>query len=150
MCIVTNNAMNNAMNNVTKTNAGRLALGSLPLAAAVVVGLALPAGTPAAFADSGFRCGNRIVDTGDHMYAVQQKCGEPDATSQRTEKRIVKQRVRHFSPEGFAQDLTEEREVEILIDEWMYDLGDRKFVRYVEFENNRVVEILIGARGSRR
>jgi len=99
-------------------------------------------------ADSGFRCGTRLVGLGDHVYDVRSKCGDPDLVTQKIEKRRVKHRVRRWSPKGFAQDLTEEREIEVLIDEWVYDLGETRFIRYVWFEDNRVVAIIAGERGN--
>jgi hypothetical protein len=97
--------------------------------------------------DSGFRCGARIVSTGDHMAEVREKCGDPDQVTTRVAKRTQKHKVRRWSREGIAEEFTEEQEVEVLLDEWVYDLGDRRFVRYVGFENNRVVDIQTGTWG---
>jgi len=96
--------------------------------------------------DSGFRCGGRLIGLGDHAYDVKKKCGEPEAVTQKLEKRKVKNKVRRWT-NGVAQDLTEEREVEVTIDEWVYDFGPQRFVRYVSFEDNRVVNIRSGERG---
>lgn len=109
---------------------------------------ALVSGAGPLVADSGFRCGSRLVDQGDHMFEVRNKCGEPDAVTTRVAKRTVKQKVRRTFADGLSEDVTEEREVEVLLDEWVYDLGDRRFVRYVAFENDRVVDIVTGRRGS--
>jgi hypothetical protein len=102
--------------------------------------------TARADTDSGFRCGGRLIGLGDHAYDVQKKCGEPEAITQKLEKRKVKNKVRRWT-NGVAQDLTEEREVEVTIDEWVYDFGPHRFVRYVSFEDNRVVNIRSGERG---
>jgi hypothetical protein len=104
----------------------------------------------AAAADEGFRCeGGRLVSTGDHMHEVRNKCGDPDAADQRVEKRTRKERVRRWV-RGVAEEVTEEREVEVVLDEWVYDLGPRRFIRTVTFENGRVVHVETGGRGSRR
>ena len=119
---------------------------ALPMALAVplVVLAALPAR-----ADSGFRCGTRLVGLGDHVYDVRNRCGDPDLVTQKIEKRKVKHRVRRWSPAGMSEDLAEEREIEVLVDEWVYDLGESRFVRYVVFEDNRVVAVIAGERGTK-
>lgn len=113
----------------------------------VFLGLLVGAAGNAA-AESGFRCGTgRLVSLGDHLVDVQKKCGEPDYIGQRVEKRKRRERVRDESGQW---SVSEEREVEILFDEWIYDLGPRKFMRSILFENGRVVETGTGGYGKRR
>jgi hypothetical protein len=57
-------------------------------------------------------------------------------------------KVRRWTSPSEQEDVTEEREVEILVDEWTYDFGSDRFVRYVAFENARVVGVTTGAYGS--
>ncbi|HEY0712710.1 MAG TPA: DUF2845 domain-containing protein [Polyangia bacterium] len=117
-----------------------------PLALFVV----FTAGPPAAHADEGFRCGTgRVISRGDHMNEVRNKCGEPDSASQRTEKRKVKHTLIRWV-RGLAEEVTEEREIEVVLDEWLYDLGSRRFTRSVIFENNRVEAVTSGDYGTRR
>ncbi len=120
-------------------------VGCLVLGGGILLGSEAAA---AADSDSAFRCGARIVSTGDHMTDVRAKCGDPDLVTTRVDKRKVKHKVRRWSEQGIAEEFTEEREVEVLLDEWVYDLGERRFVRYVGFENNRVVDIRTGNWGS--
>jgi hypothetical protein len=117
----------------------------------LLLGLLLtPTGPAHAGEDEGFRCDTgRLVDRGDHMHEVRNKCGEPDAAGQRVERRTRKEKVRRWI-NGVAEEFTEEREVEVVLDEWVYDLGPRRFIRTVTFENGRVVLIESGERGSRR
>jgi hypothetical protein len=103
---------------------------------------------PAAAADDGFRCGKYLVGEGDHMLEVRKKCGEPDFVSQRTEKRKVKAKVLRWV-DGQLIEVGEEQTVEVLIDEWTYDLGPRRFVRFVDFENSRVARVTTGDYGTR-
>jgi hypothetical protein len=119
-----------------------------------VLGLAVPfvlAGAVrpgAARAEGGFRCpSGRLVSTGDHMVTVRKKCGEPDFVTQRTEKRKIKVKVRRWTELG-PEEISEEREIEVLVDEWTYDLGAERFVRFVSFENARVVSVTTGDYGS--
>lgn len=105
------------------------------------------AGAAKAQADEGFRCGTgRLVSVGDGMYDVRNRCGDPDAVSTRVEKRVVKYRVSRWI-HGVQEAVIEEREVEVPIEEWTYDLGPRSFVRYVLFENGAVVNVATGGYG---
>jgi hypothetical protein len=111
--------------------------------------LTAAAATPAR-ADGGFRCpSGRLIDAGDHMVDVRKKCGDPDEVIQRTEKRKVKVKVRTWISRTEQEEVTEEREVEVLIDEWTYDFGSDRFVRFVAFENARVVGVTTGGYGRR-
>lgn len=116
---------------------------------ALALGAAVGAVSSPALADSGFRCPTgRLVLTGDRLPEVQAKCGDPDYATQRTEKRTVQVRsVRWLN--GTAQEVIEEREIDILIDEWTYDMGPRRFTQSVTFENGRVAFTDTGNRGSR-
>jgi hypothetical protein len=103
----------------------------------------------AARADSGFRCpGGRLVSTGDHMQEVRKKCGEPDFVAQRSEKRKIKVKVRRWISPSEHEDVSEEREIEVLVDEWTYDFGSDRFIRYVAFEDARVVGVTTGDYGT--
>jgi hypothetical protein len=118
-----------------------------PFLIALIFTLAKPA--PGA-AEEGFRCGTgRLVGTGDHMIDVRNKCGDPDAAAQRVEKRTRKEKVRRWI-QGAAEEVTEEREIEVVLDEWIYDLGPRRFIRLVTFENGRVIFTATGDKGIKR
>jgi hypothetical protein len=111
-------------------------------ALAVVVLLGAPA-----HAD-GFRCpGGKLVRDGDHMLEVQNKCGQPDFVTQRLEKRKVKTKVRRWI-DDHEEEVSEEQVVEVTVDEWTYDLGPQKFIRYVDFENGRLVRVTTGPYGT--
>lgn len=98
-------------------------------------------------ADSGFRCANgRLISVGDRMNEVRTLCGDPDAISQRIERRRIKQQVTKWV-NNVAVSYVEEREVEVPIDEWTYDLGRNVFIRYVLFDAGRVVEVATGRYG---
>jgi hypothetical protein len=129
----------------------KLVLGPLVLGLVVTLGGAgKVAADPDSRIDTGFRCpGGRLVSTGDAMYEVRRRCGDPDAVIQRTEKRKIKVKVRRGNPAAEQEELTEEREIEVLVDEWTYDFGADRFIRYVAFENARVVGVTTGGYGSR-
>jgi hypothetical protein len=129
----------------------KLVLGPVVVALATLfAGGGIVPSAPEARTDAGFRCpGGRLVSTGDPMYEVREKCGEPDAVLQRTEKRKIKVRVRRGGPAD-REEITEEREIEVLVDEWTYDFGSDRFIRYVAFENARVVGVTTGWYGAAR
>ena len=118
---------------------------------AIATALALaPAGGAPARAEDGFRCATgRLVSLGDHLVDVRNKCGDPDYVGQRVEKRKRREKVRKNTG-AYSEEVMEEREVEILLDEWIYDLGPKKFMRTAVFENGRVVETGTGGYGSKR
>jgi len=123
-----------------------------PLLFGLIASVAGPGPAPlvtAALADGGFRCpGGRLVSTGDPMYEVRKKCGDPNAVSQRTEKRKIKVKVRRWLSPTEHEEISEEREVEVLVDEWTYDFGRDRFIRYVAFEDARVVGVTTGSYGT--
>jgi hypothetical protein len=111
---------------------------------AAVLGLA-----SVASADSGFRCGSgRLVSVGDRMDEVLERCGEPDAVIQRMEKRKVKHKVTRRVG-NVEESIVEEEEIEVPVDEWAYDMGRYVFIRYVVFENGKVINVETGKYGSK-
>ena len=52
--------------------------------------------------------------------------------------------VAHDGPLAISHDASGVR-----LDEWTYDLGPQRFVRYVYFENSRVVSTATGRRGTK-
>jgi hypothetical protein len=117
------------------------------LVAAPVALLAVVLAARPARAD-GLRCpSGRLVSEGDHMIEVRKKCGEPDFVTQRVDKRKIKVKVRRWIVDHEEEE-SEERTVEVLVDEWTYDLGPRRFIRFVDFENARVTRVTTGAYGT--
>jgi hypothetical protein len=120
----------------------RAVLRPLPFALAIAFALPLTGPVPAR-AEEGFRCASgRLVSVGDHLVDVRNKC-------QRVEKRKLREKVRRGGA-GYSDEVMEEREVEILLDEWIYDLGPKKFTRTALFENGRVVQTSTGDYGGKR
>jgi hypothetical protein len=112
----------------------------------LLVSLAMPI---AARADDGFRCpSGRLVDVGDGMADVADRCGEPDVAVHHTETRRIRHRVTQRVGD-LEESFTEEEEVEVPIDEWTYDLGPRSFTRTVIFENTRVRDVATGGYGKK-
>jgi hypothetical protein len=102
---------------------------------------------PPALAD-GMRCGQRLVSSGDSLYEVRSRCGEPDAAERRTEQRRVERRV-HVPCEGARRCVrTDSVTVDVVIDEWVYDLGRQRFIRYLTFEDGKLRVVTTGSYGN--
>jgi hypothetical protein len=103
--------------------------------------LALLAGSaqlPAASAQGGMRCGQKLVTYGDPQYRVRALCGEPEQIIQKVETRALLAGGRYTVVTG-QNFLYGQRIVQVLIEEWIYDFGPNKFVRRVRFEDGQLV-----------
>ena len=96
---------------------------------------------------SDFRCGSDIISPGDREFDVLRKCGNPDAVDVRQEVLIKRDLGAHLflpgeEPPGFlfAKEL-------VTVEEWEYNLGPRRFIRYLTFENSRLIKITTGDYG---
>jgi hypothetical protein len=97
---------------------------------------------------SDFRCGSKIVSTGDRKFDVLRKCGEPAYIEVREEVRIKRDFGSPFSPHEeesgrfplFVKKL-------VTVEEWEYNLGSGRFIRYLRFENGILVRITTGDYG---
>lgn len=81
-----------------------------------------------------FRCGRKLVQVGDYKLDVLEKCGEPEWADRRYGMRA--NRLRH--PYG-ALELDQYEEV--VIDEWIYNFGPRRFKQFLQFENGVLKKI---------
>jgi hypothetical protein len=91
------------------------------------------------------RCGRALVDIGDYKEDVIEKCGEPKSIDTHIEIRGVADRFgarTRVSPEtsiNFGQQ--HYTEIEMVVEEWNYDFGRRRFQKHLRFENGRLTEI---------
>lgn len=81
-----------------------------------------------------FRCGRKLVQVGDYKLDVLERCGEPEWADRRYGMRAS--RLRH--PYG-ALELDQYEEV--VIDEWIYNFGPRRFKQFLQFENGVLKKI---------
>lgn len=96
-------------------------------------------------ADS-FRCGGKLINTGDRTIDVISKCGPPDWKDEHIEKRL--ERV-YNDPYHRDQDYREPvaAVVEVRVEEWYYNSGPHRFIRILRFENGTLVSIETGGYG---
>ena len=103
------------------------------------------------------RCGHSLVDLGDYKEDVYEKCGDPESIETHIERRGVRNYAsgsRYFSnpiqtfPSG-AVNLGQEQyaEIEITVEEWIYDFGRSRFKQFLRFENGKLKEIKNLGRG---
>jgi len=113
----------------------------------VVVVLSLAAVSQAA--DSDFRCGNEIISVGDRKFDVLRKCGEPSNVDVRQEVRTRNLGSVVLGPEKRIQIYPAPFLVDelVTIEEWEYNSGPAKFIRYLTFENSFLVSIALGDYG---
>ena len=113
----------------------------------VVVVLLLAAVSQAA--DSDFRCGNEIISVGDRKFDVLRKCGEPSNVEVRQEIRTRNLGSVVLGPEKRIQIYPAPFLVEelVTIEEWEYNSGPTKFIRYLTFENGSLASIALGDYG---
>src|SRR6185503_17284466 len=100
-------------------------------------------------AGGGFRCPTtgRLISLGASTLEVRGRCREPDEARSAVEARTIRERVRRWVAGAF-REVTEERTVEIPIDEWTYDFGRNRFLTYLRFENGRLSSVGDGPKGS--
>lgn len=80
------------------------------------------------------RCGTYVIRVGDYKFDVLEKCGRPDYT----DRRYAVAGVRLHHPK---RTLDIEEFEEVLVEEWIYNFGPRRFKQYLLFENGVLKEI---------
>ncbi len=90
--------------------------------------LLLPLGTAQAL-----RCGTDLVTEGDHVLEVLEVCGEPAYRDQR----VIYKTVRHRRPYHGHKEI----QVPIVVEEWVYNFGPRRFMRRLRFYDGELVDV---------
>jgi hypothetical protein len=104
---------------------------------------------PSAFAETDLRCSNRIVSLGATPVEVTDRCGEPLHVEQ-WEEQVDGFVTQWFDYEtGRYQDLPRRIETPVRMERWTYDFGANRFIRYLTFQNGRLIKIETGDKGSR-
>lgn len=81
------------------------------------------------------RCGTRLVTEGDTRAQVEARCGTPVDITRRS--RLAAPIIwRHGRPYRVGDSA-----VEVVIEEWTYNLGPQRFMRRVRFEDGRVIAV---------
>lgn len=118
---------------------------SAVLVSAFLIGLSIPKSVQAL----AFRCNTYVIDAGMHKAEIMQKCGNPMTRDQRVERRRLGVRQSNVNPQ-FASTMSPqiarhgveyEREIEIQIEEWVYNFGPQRFMQLLVFEEGRLKSI---------
>jgi hypothetical protein len=83
---------------------------------------------------SDLTCGSKIITPGYRSSDVLARCGRPSYVQTRTEIHI-------------ERDNLDIIKIPVTIEEWEYNLGPNRFIRYLKFENGRLIEITEGDYG---
>jgi hypothetical protein len=98
----------------------------------------------------GMRCGTKLASDGDSTHEVRSICGDPAAAQQRVEHRTVRRWVSgpcvQFQGQLQCGHMIEHT-VQVVIDEWTYDFGPHQFIRYVTFEQGKLMSVVTGGYG---
>jgi hypothetical protein len=97
----------------------------------------------------GLRCDGRIVQIGDKTTEVAKKCGQPDNIEYSQVERIREDYYyirKHNRSKDYPYIPFIEKEI-IQIEEWTYNFGPTKFIRYLFFEKDRLTIIEQGEKG---
>ena len=106
------------------------------------------------------RCGHYLVEPGDYKEDVLESCGDPDSVQTHYERRanvnhadisqynFNRQRRLPNSSINFGQ--SQYRDVEIRVEEWVYNFGSSRLRKLLRFENGRLVEIISLGKGRYR
>lgn len=86
------------------------------------------------------KCGRELIQVGDYRDEVLELCGKPDSVE--THFEVVSRKLRFPFRTQDYQEI-----VEIEVEEWVYNLGRRRFRQYLRFENGVLKEIKSLGRG---
>ncbi len=79
-------------------------------------------------------CRGRLIEAGDAAARVRAFCGEPASVTERTIRRA--RAVYYRGPYGtLIQDSVE---VDVVVQEWVYDFGPRRFMEELTFEDGEL------------
>ncbi|MEQ1622762.1 MAG: DUF2845 domain-containing protein [Methylococcales bacterium] len=98
-------------------------------------------GSSPAFA---LRCGDKLLSLGDSKEEVVELCGEPESMETHIERRgssYFGSGSQYQQGSGSTIGQQQYVEVEVVVDEWIYDFGRRRLQQYLRFENGRLREI---------
>lgn len=79
---------------------------------------------------------------------MERKCRAPDDARSHTEMRRQRRTVRIYR-NGVVNAYEEEYDVEVVVEDWTYDFGRDRLMRYLRFEQGRLAELNEGGYGSR-
>lgn len=105
------------------------------------------------------RCGPYVINEGMYRGEVYGKCGPATSVESHIERRSIGNIVQNqqyyggqrnaFPNSGFGYGQNYTEQVEIVIEEWIYNFGPSQLQQYLRFENGKLMEIRNLSRGYR-
>ncbi len=83
------------------------------------------------------RCAGGLIAVGDHAVVVRERCGAPEWIG----ARLVHPYVLDYAAESPGRRIVRYLPVPTEVEEWVYDLGSRRFLQLLRFERGRLIEI---------
>lgn len=97
------------------------------------------------------RCGHSLIQPGDYKSDVLEWCGDPDSIESHYEKRAMANqgnvtqysfnRQRRFPNNSFNYGQSNYQDVEVLVEEWIYNFGSARLRKLLRFENGKLKDI---------
>ena len=125
--------------------------GTLLIVAVFAVVVGFSTANKASAGPSGFLCpsSRRLVSIGQSTSEVRSRCRVADDVRSSVEVRTIRETIRQWNPRlGRIAEVSVERSVPIAIEEWTYDFGRNRFTKRLRFENDRLVTVEEGAKGT--
>lgn len=98
-----------------------------------------------------FSCHDSLVETGMYKQEVLSRCGNPENIDTHIEKRAVNNAAgvsQYYGGGGAAypngalnMEQQQYYEIDIVVEEWFYNFGRRRFQQLLRFENGKLVDI---------
>lgn len=99
------------------------------------------------------RCGQYLVEPGDYKEDVLESCGDPDSVHTHYERRSNGNRaaisqynlngqIMIFPNDSFNYGQFHYQDVEVLVEEWVYDFGSSRLRKLLRFENGKLIDII--------
>lgn len=105
------------------------------------------------------RCGSYVINEGMDRSEVYSKCGAATSVQSHIERRSTgntTQNQQNFGGQGilypnnsFSYGQNYSTQVEVTVEEWIYNFGSSQLQQYLRFENGRLMEIRNLSRGYR-
>jgi len=104
------------------------------------------------FSDIAFalRCEHTLIKAGDQKADVYAKCGDPESVESHIERRgsrNLANGIQFYPNSALSYGQQQYEEVEVVVEEWIYNFGHSRFQQYLRFENGKLREIRNLGRG---
>jgi len=96
------------------------------------------------------RCGHHLVDRGNYQDQVVDKCGDPVSIESHLERKLIQSPTHvgnRFTSNGLLYGQQQLLEIDVVVEEWLYDFGRTRFRQLLRFENGVLTEITSLGRG---